>query len=88
MTKSTRTMSLPRMMKLADVAERLGVNKKTLVIWARDPLHTFPEPYKLGHCWYVNEAEVSEWLQTRQPSHQDRVHDYRSRIATEDLYAP
>jgi predicted DNA-binding transcriptional regulator AlpA len=83
-----RLKSIPQMVRLTDVAKRLDVKHKTLVKWAKDHDHQFPVAYKYGRCWFVNEAEVSEWLKTRESSFQDRAQAYRSRIAVEEMYAP
>ncbi len=79
--------AIPQMVALSEVAERLGVDRKTLIKWAKDPAHPFPA-YQYGRRWFANEAEVNEWLDSRQARHQDRAHGYRSQVASEELHAP
>jgi hypothetical protein len=47
------------------VAERYGVNVRTIVRWENDPALRFPKPIEINKRQYFHEAELSAFERTR-----------------------
>jgi len=49
------------------VAERYGVNVRTIVRWENDPGLCFPQPIEINKRHYFREAELTTFERTRRP---------------------
>jgi DNA-binding transcriptional MerR regulator len=50
------------------VAERYGVNPRTIVRWENDPNLRFPQPLTINNRQYYHEAELTMFDRTRRPT--------------------
>jgi predicted DNA-binding transcriptional regulator AlpA len=64
MSTEQSTGLLPR----RQVAERYGVNVRTIVRWENDPGLRFPQPLTINKRQYYHEAELTAFDRTRRPA--------------------
>jgi len=64
MSAEQSTGLLPRRL----VAERYGVNVRTIVRWENDPDLRFPQPIEINKRQYYHEAELTLFDRTRRPA--------------------
>jgi len=60
MTESITTAAPPRLLRLKEVQERVGMSKTT--IYDRIKAHSFPAPVHLGTMAAWVESEVDAWI--------------------------